>query len=325
MKKLIIDSSRCNACGACTLDCTLLNEKTDGTVEILEPGIIQENLLSKIEDIVKNCLAQALVIKDSDVSIDIDQLTEEINKPVEVEVPDYDSYTFSLDDKEEYLKELPDIYCEGEDEYEYKSSSSAESAGKSAFRNEVYSQAEALIEKILVSYAQRKINSVARYAEIDGNIKYEAHKNLIKRLRSYVNQIEIYTGKKLNVSDDFYTFYTKDTDYIERMQDNPNSWAIDRIKGSLESPSYFYDSIKVDSTIRYVEEKKFFGGTEYRDVKRYAYSLTSANEFFKKEVARKTWRNGRYTKQDATREIDSFKRDLQNEWNEKVKLLFKYV
>jgi len=259
MKKLVMDSFKCNACGACTLDCTLLNEKTDGTVEIVEPGIIQENLLPKIEDIVKHCSTQALEIKNSDISIDIDQLKEDMNKPVEVNVPDYDSYTFSLDDKEEYLKELPDIYCDGEDEYEYKSYDSAESAGKSAFRNEVYSQAEAFIEKILVAYAQRKINSVARYAEIDGNIKYEAHQNLIKRLRSYVNQIEIYTGKKLNLSDDFYTFYTKDCDYIEQMQDKPNSWAIDRIKESLESASYFYDSIKVDSTRRYEEVKKFFG------------------------------------------------------------------
>lgn len=325
MKKLVIDSSKCNACGACTLECALLNEKTDGTVEIVEPGIIQENLLSKIEDIVKHCPMQALEIKNSDIRIDIHQLKEDMNKPVEVNVPNCDSYTFSLEDKEEYLKELPDIYCDGEDEYKYKSYDSAESAGKSAFRNEVYSQAEAFIEKILVSYAQRKINSVARYAEIDKNIKYEAHKNLIKRLHSYVNQIEIYTGKKFKLSDDFYAFYTKDSDYIERMQDKPNSFAIDSVKDSLESASYFYDLIKVDSIRTYVEEKKFFGGTDYKEAKRYAYSLTSANNSFKKEVARKTWKNGRYIKQDATREIDSFKRELQDEWNEKIKLLLRYV
>ena len=73
------------------------------------------------------------------------------------------------------------------------------------------------------------------------------------------------------------------------------------------------------------EEKKFFGGTDYKEVKRYAYNLTSAKKRFKNEVARKTWRNGRYTKQDATREIDVFEKELQAEWNEKIKLLLRYV
>jgi ferredoxin len=325
MKKLVINSPKCNACGACALDCALLNEKSDGTVYVVEPGFIKMQLLPKVEEIVKYCPTQALNIIDVDGGIDIHKLKDDMNKPVEVEKPDYESYSFNLEDRDEYLDELPNIYCDGEDRYDYKSDSSAVSAGKAAFRDEVYSQAEAFIEKVLVLYNQRKINSVARYAEVDGNIKYEAHKKLINRLKSYVHQIEIYTGKNINLDNDFYKFYTKDTDYIDEIQEQPNSWAIDRIKEYLESASHYYDYIKVDSIETYVEVKKFFGGTDYKYVKRYSYNLDRATKKFKKEIGRKTWKYGRYTKEFAVAELDGFRRELQTEWNGKIEILLGFL
>ena len=323
MKRLVVDNAKCNACGACIVAGDLLQENSDGTVAVITPGIIGPDVMHKIEDIVKYCPTQALKIQDAGASIDVNQLRTEMQQPIEVEKADFDDYAFRLEDKEEYLKELPYFYSDKEDQYEYKSSSSARSAGKAAFRDEIYSQAEALIEKILVTYAQRRVNSVARYVEVDGNIKYEAHKKLIERLHSYVNQIEILIGEKLRLPGNFYDFETKDTELIERLQEKPNSWAIDRIKDALKSASYFYDYIKTDSMETYVEVKKFFGGTDYKMETRYAFSLTKAIDAFKKDVARQTWRNGRYTKQDATNEMSQFERDLKKEWEDKINFLLK--
>lgn len=321
MKKLVVDITKCNACGACSVAGDLLQENSDGTVEVIAPGIIGPDLLPKIEDIVVYCPTQALKIQDAGTNINISRLRTDMQQPIEVEKPDIDDYAFRLEDKEAYLKELPCFYSPQEDCYEYKSSGSARSAAKAAFRDEIYSQAEVLIEKLLVTYAQRRVNTVARYVEFDGNIKYEAHKKLIKRLRSYVNQIEILSGKKLCLPENFYDFETKDTEIIEMLQEKPNSCAIDRIKDALESASYFYDYIKIDSMESYVKVKKFFGGTDYEMEMRYAFNLTKAIDAFKRDVARKTWRNGRYTKQDATNEISRFECDLQKEWDNKIKLI----
>ncbi|WP_294160417.1 ferredoxin [uncultured Selenomonas sp.] len=325
MKKLSLDLGKCDGCGICVLDCSLLQETSDGSVEVLAPGIIQTADLSKVEDVVRHCPTGALAVVEAGEGVDLTRLKAEMREPVEVAKPDYDDYAFRLEDKDEYLKELPYLSADGEDEYEYKSSSSARSAGKSAFRNEIYSQAEALIEKILVAYNQRKVSSVARYATVDGNIKYEAHKKLIKRLQSYVNQIEAATGKRLNLPSDFFSFYTKDTDFIERMQDKPNSWAIDRIKENLESADSFYERIRTDDEETYVKVSHWFGDDDYKCVKRYSYSLTRAIEAFKRDVARKTWKYGKYTKQDATREIDAFTRELQKEWEGKIQRLLREI
>ncbi len=45
----------------------------------------------------------------------------------------------------------------------------AESAIKRAFREEIYSQAEALAQQVIAMYEQRRMNKVARYAETDIN------------------------------------------------------------------------------------------------------------------------------------------------------------
>ena len=328
MYKLVVERGKCNACGMCTVDCDLLHEDTTGVVDVIAPGIVADNELDKIKNIVSLCPTEALrlVEDNADLKKRLEALKDKMNAPLEWNKPDKEEYRFSLDDKNDFVSELPTPYASDEDEYNYSSASDARSAGKRAFRDEIYSQADALAQQIMVLYQQRKMNTVARYAEVPGNFKYDTHTRLTKRLKSFVNEIEGCTKSKLSLPSDFFRFSTKDTEYIIDMQERPNNYAAQRIKENMEPASEFYDSIKTDYMDRCVKVSHWFGDDEYKMKKKYSFSLRKAVERFNRSLARTVWKYGKYTSQDAEREIDAFCKEITKEWEDKINyLLLAYV
>lgn len=327
MKKIVVQTGKCTSCGMCTVDCDLLQETMDGTVEVVSPGIIPEGQLEKIKEIVSLCPSGALFLKDDnfDANKALQELKVKLKEPLKLSPPSKSDYRWEIDEKDEFVKELPVPYVSGEDDYCYKSPSDARSAGKQAFRDEIYSQADALAQQLVVSYWQRKLNAVVRYAEVGGNFKYETHRQLANKLKSYIHEIETCTGKKLSLPSDFLKFYTKDTEYIEHIQEKPNDWLANRIRENLPSASEFYDSIKTDSEERFVTVSHFFGDDTHEVKKRYCYSLTKAIERFNRYLGRTVFKCAKYTSQDGEREFDQFCREITAEWNKKADYLYKQV
>ena len=221
MYKLKVNRDLCNACGMCALECNILQEDATGKIEVIGEGIVADSDVSKVKNIVELCPVTALTLTEEfvDMSVKLAELKSKMQQPLKFNPPPYDDYAFRLEDKDEYAQLLWNNSRSGvSDEYEfdYNSASAARSAGERAFRDEIYSQANALAQQVIVMYEQRKLNRVARYADTTSNYKYGVHQRLIKDLRSFVNELESYTGKKISLPSDFFTFRTKDTEYINR-------------------------------------------------------------------------------------------------------------
>lgn len=331
MYKLKVQRDKCIACGACTLDCKALQEDSTGTVEVVGEGIITDSEVDKIRNIVECCPMSALTLTEEfvDMSAKLAELKSKMKQPLKFTPPSTSEYEFSMDDRDKYAEDLyrgSSLSVSDEYEFDYKSSSSAKSAGERAFRDEIYSQAEALAQQVIVMYEQRKLNRVARYAETNGNYKYGVHQRLIKDLRAYVNEIESYTGKKLSLSSDFFKFRTRDTEYINDRQDHSNDWLAGRIKEYLESASEFYSCVKTDKTSEYVTVSSWFGSDKEKLVYKYAYYIDGEKlKRFYNHVARATWKAGKYTKQFCERELDAFHKAIEQEWLGKIDYLLRQI
>ena len=327
MQKLIVEKGTCNACGMCTVDCDLLQEDASGIVEVIAPGIVAAAVLEKVRNIVSLCPTNALRLQEEHVDQKkrLAELKKKMKEPLEWEMPSKWDYAFSADDKNDFESELPQPYASDEGEYKYSSDSKAYSAGKSAFRNEIYSQADALTQQIMALYQQRKLNAVVRYAEVPGNFKYDTHNRLIQKLKSFVNELEGCTGKKASLPSDFYTFRTKDTEFIEDIQDSPNDWLAARVKENLVSPSEVYDNIKTDSMEDYVKVSHWFGDDTYETREKYSFSLRRAVERFNRALARTVWKCGKYTSQNGGVELEKFCKAITEEWKSKIEHLLKQM
>lgn len=331
MYKLKVQRNKCNACGMCMLECNVLHEDSAGIVEVIGEGIIADADVGKIKDVIELCPTGALsLIEDSiNVAARIAELKNKMKEPLTFTPPSKDNYAFSLEDKDQYAEELTrssSASVDGDWEYNYKSYESAKSAGERAFRDEIYSQADALGQQVIVMYEQRKMNKVARYAETNGNYKYGVHQRLIKKLRAFVNEIESYTGKKISLPSNFYNFYTKDTEYIDNLQDHANKWVAEGFKENMKPASEFYTCVKTDKTDDYVKVSHWFGDDEYKTVKKYAYYINeeSIGRFYR-YVARAAWYAGKYTSKFCERELERFHKEITEEWNDKISYLLRQI
>jgi ferredoxin len=329
MYKLKVKRGECIACGACVLECKVLQEDSTGTVEVVGEGIIADSELGKVRNIIELCPTAALSLVEDNVNVGkrLAELKNKMQAPLQFTPPSVDEYEFSMDDRDKYAEEITgSLSVSGEYEYDYSSHSSAESAGKAAFRDEIYSQAEALAQQVIVMYEQRKLNRVARYAETSGNYKYGVHQRLIKNLRGFVNELESCTGKKISLPSDFFTFRTKDTEYINDRQENSNDWLAGRIKEYLEPASEFYGCVKTEKTYEYVTVSHWFGDDTHEKKYSYAYYIKpeSVARFYR-HVARATWKAGKYTKQFCERELEHFHNEIAQEWKDKVGYLLRQI
>ncbi len=329
MYKLKVNRDKCIACGMCALECNALHEDSTGKVEVVGEGIISDSQVAKVRNIVELCPENALSLTEEfvDMSAKISELKSKMKTPLKFTPPATDEYEFSMDDRDRYAEDLyrgSSLSVSDEYEFDYKSSSSAQSAGERAFRDEIYSQAEALAQQVIVMYEQRKMNRVARYAETSGNYKYGVHQRLIKNLRGFVNELESYTGKKISLPSDFFTFRTRDTEYINNRQETSNDWLADSIKNHLESASEFYSCVKTDKTSEYVTVSSWFGSDKEKLVYKYAYYIDGDKlKRFYRHVARATWKAGKYTKKFCERELDAFHKAIEQEWLGKIDYLLR--
>ena len=330
MYKLKVQSNKCNACGMCVLECSVLQEDSSGKVGVVGEGIIADSEIGRVRNIVELCPVGALSLTEEfvDRSAKLAELKSKMRQPLKFTPPSAEEYRFRYEDKDEYadaIKGSPEV--SGAWEYDYKSWDSAKSAGKRAFRDEIYSQADALAQQVVAMYEQRRVNRVARYAETEGNYKYGVHQRLIKDLRSFVNELESYTGRKISLPSDFFTFRTRDTEYINDRQDHANEWLAGSIKNHLKPASDFDTCVKVEKTQDYVlVSGGWFSEDKHKWVTKYAYYVDSDSlRRFYRNVASATWKAGKYTSKFCERELDAFHKAIEQEWFGKIDYLLRQL
>ena len=330
MYKLRVQKDKCNACGMCALECDVLQEDFSGKVEVIGEGIVSDSEVGKVRNIIELCPTAALTLAEDNINVGkrLADLKVKMQTPLTFTPPAADEYSFRFEDKEEYGEAIRgSSEVSGAWEYDYKSWDSAKSAGKRAFRDEIYSQADALAQQVVAMYEQRRVNPVARYAETSGNYKYGVHQRLINNLRGFVNELESCTGRKISLPSGFFTFRTKDTDYINDRQDHANEWLAGSIKNHLKPASDFDTCVKVEKTQDYVlVSGGWFSEDKHKWVTKYAYYIDpdSLRRFYR-DVARATWKAGKYTSKFCESELWHFHKEIAEEWQSKINYLLRQI
>ena len=234
-----------------------------------------------------------------------------MHEPLSFTRPQKSDYAFLLEDGDKFAKRLPIITACHEYEHIYSSYSAARSAGKSAFCDEIYSQADIFAEKIVSMYKREKMNKIVIYSETDDNYKYNIHKKISNKLRFFVSEIEKYTGKNLSLPINFFVFQTQDTEYVRNTKNHPDSWISGRIKEYLEPVSDFYRVIKVDSTKTFVKIKHWFREDSQEWRKRYSFFLGKSAAKFNRRLGRAVYKAlKKYASNFCEKELDLFYEEI---------------
>ncbi|MBP3819970.1 MAG: ferredoxin [Butyrivibrio sp.] len=313
MKKLHVDQDKCVSCGACIAECALLQENDEGKAVPVSGGVITIEIEQSVMNAVENCPVNALQIKDE--SRTLEQIKEELNKPLEIpEVPS-GAYQFN---KENY--HLPVMSGRGEYQYNYSSDDKAEREGLRDFRDNIYSQKKAIAQQVIASYKQEKLVPLMKYEEQAGNYLYETNKQLEEKLRSYVAEIEACLGKKFNKPQDFFGFATRHNKVI--------GWSTDYLDESLASSvanaceSYDWFDCYVNSDDMIVGTKSYWYMDGDVDVYKYCYRLNEASEKLNQQILDECQS---IVPERAKKQIESamqfYYQDLDKEWREKVKIV----
>ena len=313
MKKLHVDQDKCVSCGACIAECALLQENDEGKAVPVSGGVITIETEQSVMNAVENCPVNALQIKDE--SRTLEQIIEELNKPLEIPEIPTSAYQFN---KENYY--LPVMSGRGEYQYNYSSDDKAEREGLRDFRDNIYSQKKAIAQQVIASYKQEKLVPLMKYEEQAGNYLYETNKQLEEKLRSYAAEIEACLGKKFNKSLDFFRFATRHNKVI--------GWSTDYLDESLASSvanaceSYDWFDCYVNSDDMIVGTKSYWYMDGDVDVYKYCYRLDEASEKLNQQILDECQS---IVSERAKKQIESamqfYYQDLDKEWREKVKIV----
>lgn len=327
MKKIVVIDEKCNACGMCTMECILLKETTEGKAEVILPGIISENMIKQVENIVNMCPAQALQILEVEQGKSKKQVLAElklkVEEPLNLLIPSQDNYAFN---KSEYT--LPILGSPNEYRYNYKSYKSAESEGLSDFRDRIYSQKVAIAQQIIISYKHDKLLKFIKYEECNGNYKYETNKKLENKLREYVTEIEAYLKEKFILEESFFYFNTRDTYALELILKYgvDNGWA-QKIASEVHSYDWFDTWIESDELSTLVEKKSWFSSNvEYEEKDMYCFKLAGASKELNNQILYECQNcipelsNGH-----VESELEQYHKLLKIEWNQKIQKLVEKI
>ncbi|QOR66305.1 ferredoxin [Cytobacillus suaedae] len=272
MKRIIV-SDKCVACGSCTLETDLLMELPNGKASVVAPGVINEERYSSFINVIKNCPVNAISVEDVEIKtnkgtasvIELKRMIDQNLKGFQFYDPSNDEYEF---DEQEYKVHLS--VGKYESGYEYSSYEKAEKAGFYEFERVMYSQRKTMLQSLLVSYKNKKLNKFAYLKKETGNYYHDintAISNLLTEISILAKEItngeiilpEDFTsfevGPDFGYEGDFYCYKLRN---IEKLDWNR----------SVKPASYYDTYIDID---------------EYDD--KYKYTLYNVEEEFKEYVA----------------------------------------
>lgn len=315
MKKLTIDQSKCNMCGACLMADALLRETEEGKIEIKGAGIISDDALAAAESVVENCPEAALFLTEQ--TIDADEIRAKIRKPLELAMPDKNLYSFNKDDYS-----LPILRGRGEYQYKYSSDEKAEREGLRDFRDNIYSQRKAIAQQVIISYKHEKLLAFMQYEEKEGNYKYDTIQGLVKRLKGYAEELGAAMGGVLALPSGFFEFQTKDRvvvkDVLKYSVDS--GWA-EQVASECEPYDWFDTWINSDDMVTGSKKSGWFSD-DYEDVYSSCYMLDEASAKLNQQILNECQNNIPELAEQAVKgELTAFHDGILKEWKEKTEKL----
>lgn len=324
MKKLLIDESLCNACGMCILGCELLTETNEGKAKVIPPGIVEESSLENALSAINICPVSAIRLEENVSDLTLDDFKRKLAEPLNFIMPDKTAYAY---DASAFEGKLPMMSTSNEYKYQYKTFKKAEEAGLKEFCDQIYSQKAAMAQQIVISYKHDKVYKFMKYEEMDGNYKYEIHKNLIEKLKSYVKEFEILTGRSLDLPNDFFTFKTRNSNTFKDI----DKYALDQglagaIAAEVDPPSSYSCYIDSDDTEICVKKSGWFKSDDWDTEDRWCFKVGEAV----KELHKDLLHEANYVLSEQMQsyiesELKFFFEQTQFEWNDKISYLLKNI
>lgn len=330
LKKIKISDS-CVACGNCSLMTDLIVESQDGKAIPVDSGIIQENQLLKIQEVMESCAVKAISLENAGMVNskgkqglnELKALFNEKFSTYKIPLPNSSEYSFNRADYS-----MPSAYASGEYRYEYKSSDKAEQAGLKEFDRIMYSQSKAIVQQILIQYKNNKLRNFAYYEKKQGNFYHDINQSLDKVIKEFVVEAQSLAGNNLNLPVGFSEFEVNpDNSFLNsKIADGGIAYQlrhleevtiVDGILAKREPVSYY------DTWVDYDDREDSRG----KDV--YCYKNISAvcnkyGEHLMSEIYYKLHSDG-YTKRIIDPIFEKFNEEVQKELKIKLELFSKAI
>lgn len=305
MKQIIINE-KCNGCGMCIVKCpNYFEENDDGNAQVIK-GVLAGNDVV-LDTVISECPVKAIslgnsVDKKQSVQEELDKL-KVLASGLTVKKDD-----IAFTDSYSYIINFPYI---GSSRYEYRSSSSAESAGLDAFTSKAYSQIDSKILDCITTY---RVNVIKPYYSTDERSVYTIfNKKIIDILTAIANLI----GKDKLPSDfcKFDVYPERDT--VWKMLETGEIVGenfVSIVKRQFEySSSYYRTYIDYDDTEVTEYGRGMFGRD--REVTKYNYNAQDAVNELRSDLQNAV----RWAKSDIEDGVLGYVNGLINSYNRNLK------
>ena len=305
MQQIIINE-KCNGCGMCIVKCPkYFEENDDGNAQVIK-GVLAGND-AVLDAVISKCPVKAISLGDSvDRKQFIQKELDKLKALANGLTVKKDDIAFT--DGYSYISNFPYI---GSSRYEYRSSSSAESAGLDAFTSIAYSQIDSKILDVITSY---RVNIIKPYYSTDERSAYTIfNKKIVDVLTAIANLV----GKDKLPSDFCNIDVYPDRDTVWKLLEKGEIVGenfVSIVKREFEySASYYRTYIDYDYTEVTEYGRGMFGRD--REVTKYNYNAQDAVNELRSDLQNAV----RYAKSNIEDGALGYVNGIVDNYNQKLK------
>lgn len=274
-KKIIIDKSKCIACGLCTTS-QYIEELSDGKVEPKGSGVLPFHEEAAFQEIIENCPENAIILQET-VSKSPDEIIKLMHKKIsEFSLPIPQEKDFNFEDKyiNICLPFIPDKYGE------YSTYQKAKSAAKEAIDRAMFSKRKSIVQDIINNYRIDKLSPYYDYTESENNFFYSANKKAQTLLKEFISEIQA-TNKNITVPENLLIFQSRSPSakksyemlWIKELILDQAGPIISELSDSCYSLSSYVDYCDINDSEE-PDGTNLFGNTKWK--RKYGYSNASS-------------------------------------------------
>lgn len=291
MKQIKV-SEKCSGCGLCTVNCSYLQENTDGNAVPFEGKAIKKEDLERVKLIINDCPEKALsIVETSNTNKSGKEGLKDLIEILKKKVNDFKVKKVSIDDVRlncnDYNIHVP---CSTKQyDRDYSSESQAKSAARDEFRRLCYSESayRPIIKKMFVEY---KINVLKPYytcEDVEGSVYFSYNKGIRKLLADIYAEVQEVCGGKILLPESWKNFevYFNEEDIsiyaLKKFDERSTSSGIIsdlRDSGKYTSLDWYIDKMDFDYDEEY-EGEGLFGRSKYKKKWYFSGFDTEAKEY----------------------------------------------
>ncbi|MFD3156738.1 ferredoxin [Haloimpatiens sp. FM7330] len=333
MKQIKV-SEKCNGCGLCIVNCSYLQENSDGNAVPIESKAINDYDLETVKKIINDCPEKALsIVETSNTSkrgkAGLKDLIEMLKKKTNnFTVKKVSTNDVKLNCKDYYIA----VPCSiKEYSRNYSSESQAKSVARDEFRRLCYSETayRPIIKKVFVEYKVNVLKPYYTCEDAEGSVYFSYNKKIRKLLAEiYAEAQEICGGEcALPICWKDFSIYLSERDFSisvlkEFDERSTSSGIISDLKdrGEYTSLDWYIDRMDFDYDEEYAGEG-LFGKTKYKkkwyfsgfneEAKEYIDDLKSSIDSMSSDISEEAANSINYV-------LGEFEKKVKEKLNEKI-------